>query len=134
MKSRTLIAAAVASLMAGTALANDNTGYERSGATFNTLDVNADGRISKTEASLDKKLGERFSQQDANSDGYIDAAEFITEGRESQKPESIPSSQSPQSSSPNSPGTSSKTDPNMPQGQQPSGNRERSSDTETPRQ
>ena len=56
MKPNTMIAIAVASLipLAGTALANE--GYDKdkgkAGASFDTLDTNRDGRISRAEAAV----------------------------------------------------------------------------------
>ena len=46
------------------------------GGTFDSFDVNKDGRISMPEASADPKLVENFSTADKNGDGYLDNAEY----------------------------------------------------------
>ena len=82
MKYRnTLIAAAVAALvpLASTALANDQDkmGHDKmakSGASFDALDTNRDGRISRAEASADANIS--FAQCDTNGDGYLDSTEY----------------------------------------------------------
>jgi len=77
----TLIAAAAAALvpLASTALANDQDkmGHDKmakSGASFDALDTNRDGRISRAEASADSKIS--FAQADTNGDGYLDNMEY----------------------------------------------------------
>src|SRR3954464_12648558 len=89
---------------------------------FDKLDNDRDGRLSKLEAASDSKL--TFSSVDTNGDGYIDRMEYMrhqASGNSDRK--AVPSSQSPESSSPNSPGASSKTDPNQAQGTQPASDR-----------
>jgi len=51
-------------------------GGEKSAATFEALDKNADQQISKTEAAADKKLSESFATADANGDGYLSKTEY----------------------------------------------------------
>ena len=72
----TLIAAAAAALVpiAGTALANEGQKSGHAGASFDALDKNGDGRLSRAEASVDSHIV--FAQADANGDGYIDNMEF----------------------------------------------------------
>lgn len=120
---KTLIAAAAVAMIpvAGTAVANEGAG--KSGATFDALDTNRDGRISKAEAAADANIV--FSSADANGDGYLDNAEFkkarkASEGSMPQKPQSNtdPSTE---------PAT---TDPAAPQDQ----SAPPPADTETPRQ
>jgi hypothetical protein len=76
--SHTLIAAAVAALIAGGASAGDQYGNKdkssKAGSTFSTLDTDRDGRISRTEASSDTTID--FATADANGDGYLSNAEF----------------------------------------------------------
>lgn len=73
--SNTLVAVAVAALipLAGTAIAGDKDKMA-AGASFDSLDTNRDGRISKSEAAADANL--MFSTADANADGYLDNSEF----------------------------------------------------------
>src|SRR3982750_2790536 len=102
MKHRkTLIAAAVASLVAlgGSALANDKS--HSSGTAFNSLDTNGDGRISKAEAAADSTI--MFSSADANGAGYLDKSEYKKamkssskdDGSMSPQPQSQPQSTTP---------------------------------------
>jgi Ca2+-binding EF-hand superfamily protein len=45
------------------------------GATFESLDVNNDGRISKAEAEVNANVKAQFSSYDINADGYIERSE-----------------------------------------------------------
>jgi Ca2+-binding EF-hand superfamily protein len=45
------------------------------GATFESLDVDGDGRISKTEADANATVKAQFSSYDVNGDGFIERAE-----------------------------------------------------------
>jgi hypothetical protein len=104
--SRTLIAVAIAAVLPLAAVAGDNKDKPAgSGATFDKLDANRDGRISQAEAAVDSKIV--FSTADANGDGYIDSAEWKASSKGSTSP-------TPQSE-PVSP-----TDPSMPQTTEPS--------------
>jgi hypothetical protein len=47
------------------------------GATFESLDTNGDGRISKTEAEANESVKSQFSHYDVNGDGYIERAEVV---------------------------------------------------------
>lgn len=133
----TLIAAAVAALvpLASTALANDQDkmGHDKmakSGASFDALDTNRDGRISRAEASADTQIS--FAQADTNGDGYLDNMEY-SQSQEMKSGESTPddsTSPQPQSDS---------TYPNDASGQQsepvsPQDSTTPPTDTETPRQ
>ena len=130
MKYRnTLIAAAVAALvpLAGTALAND-AHKSKAGASFDALDTNHDGRISRAEASADSKIV--FAQADANGDGYIDTMEFA----KAKKAGDASTSPEPQSRSPYPNDASGQpTEPVTPQDPTQSPTTP-PSDTETPRQ
>jgi|KBSSwiStaDraftv2_1062776.scaffolds.fasta_scaffold1555415_1 hypothetical protein len=98
----TLIAAAMAALVpiaGSTALAGDHDKM-KSGASFDALDTNRDGRISRAEASADSKIS--FAQADTNGDGYLDNMEYAkakkmksgdTSSEDSTSPQ--PQSQSP---------------------------------------
>jgi len=77
MNTKLLAAAAIAMIpLAGIAAEGDKSSPSPSGATFDTLDANKDGRISMPEASADPSLVESFSTADKNGDGYLDSAEF----------------------------------------------------------
>lgn len=43
---------------------------------FLQLDVDADGRLSKTEAQADARVAEKFEEADENRDGYLSVQEF----------------------------------------------------------
>jgi hypothetical protein len=45
------------------------------GATFESLDVNSDGKISKAEAAANENVNAQFSRYDQNGDGFIERAE-----------------------------------------------------------
>ena len=45
------------------------------GATFESLDTNSDGRISKAEAEANANVKAQFSSYDVNGDGYIERSE-----------------------------------------------------------
>jgi hypothetical protein len=45
------------------------------GATFESLDANSDGRISKDEAAANASVTEQFSSYDQNNDGFIEKDE-----------------------------------------------------------
>jgi hypothetical protein len=132
----TLIAAAVAALVpvAGTALANDQDKMTKSAATFDALDTNRDGRISRAEASADAHIS--FAQADSNGDGYLDNMEYSkarsmrsdeSTGDSSTPPQpqsqSYPNDASGQQTEPVTPTDPSSTEPTTPP-----------PDTETPRQ
>jgi len=48
------------------------------GATFESLDTDGDGRISKTEAAADPKVMQQFSMYDKNGNGYIEKSEVMS--------------------------------------------------------
>jgi hypothetical protein len=84
--SRTVIALAIAALIPmGAAVAGDKdkdkAGY---GASFDTLDVNRDGRVSQAEASADTTIV--FTSTDANGDGYLDKSEWKNRAKGENKP------------------------------------------------
>lgn len=130
----TLIAAAAAALvpLASTALANDNDKMGKSGASFDSLDTNRDGRISRAEAASDSKIS--FAQADSNGDGYLDNMEYSKARGMSSRDEnagdtapqsqsSYPNDASGQQTEPVNPTDPSTTEPTTPP-----------TDTETPRQ
>jgi len=53
------------------------------GATFESLDVDNDGRISKAEAEANANVKAQFSSYDLNADGYIERSE-VTNANNSQ--------------------------------------------------
>jgi len=48
------------------------------GATFESLDTNSDGRISKEEAAANENVQANFAHYDANGDGFIERAEVTS--------------------------------------------------------
>jgi Ca2+-binding EF-hand superfamily protein len=48
---------------------------QQGGATFESLDTDSDGRISKTEAEANANVKAHFSRYDVNGDGFIERAE-----------------------------------------------------------
>jgi len=48
---------------------------QQQGATFESLDTNSDGRISKQEASVNASVTEQFSRYDKNGNGFIEKEE-----------------------------------------------------------
>ncbi len=126
MKYRTLIAVAALVPLAGTALANEGYDKNKAGASFDTLDTNRDGRISRAEAAADSTIV--WSSADANGDGYLDTSEFkkAMKSKSSEAPTPQPqSSEMPNDAS----GQPSET---VPPGEPPSSTPP--TDTETPRQ
>jgi len=53
----------------------DPAAKQSGGTTFESLDVNSDGRISKDEAKASVHVTEQFASYDANGDGFIERAE-----------------------------------------------------------
>jgi Ca2+-binding EF-hand superfamily protein len=51
---------------------------QRQGATFESLDTDSDGRISKTEAAANQAVTEQFSRYDKNSNGFIEREEVTS--------------------------------------------------------
>jgi Ca2+-binding EF-hand superfamily protein len=82
--SRLMIAAGVAALLPFAAAvaqtppsppAEDTTQPAQQGATFESLDTNSDGKISKTEAAVNASVTEQFSRYDRNGNGFIEKEE-----------------------------------------------------------
>lgn len=48
---------------------------QQQGATFESLDANSDGKISKTEAAVNANVTAQFSTYDKNGDGFIQKEE-----------------------------------------------------------
>jgi Ca2+-binding EF-hand superfamily protein len=48
---------------------------QQQGTTFESLDANSDGRISKEEASANENVSAQFSKYDQNGDGFIERSE-----------------------------------------------------------
>jgi hypothetical protein len=92
--SRLLIAGAVAALLplAG-AVAQSTTpsqadppsppaqDSQQGGATFESLDKDGDGRISKAEAAANTNVSQQFSRYDKNGNGFIEKDEVTTTNR-----------------------------------------------------
>ena len=81
--SRLFIAGTVAALLhTGAALAQSPTPEQaepsqpaQQGATFESLDTDSDGRISKAEAAVNANVTAQFSSYDKNSNGFIEREE-----------------------------------------------------------
>jgi hypothetical protein len=81
--SRLLIAASVAALLplsgafaqSPTPPAEEPAQPAQQGATFESLDANSDGRISKDEAAVNASVTEQFSRYDKDGNGFIERAE-----------------------------------------------------------
>ena len=75
---------AIAALLAGCctlALADDRAEYQRRAAAadeaaFRSLDLNADGQLTKDEVRADLNFGVRFDDADVNRDGIVTADEM----------------------------------------------------------
>jgi Ca2+-binding EF-hand superfamily protein len=52
------------------------------GATFESLDTNSDGRISKTEAAANESVSAQFSKYDKDGNGYIERSEVNNANRD----------------------------------------------------
>jgi Ca2+-binding EF-hand superfamily protein len=48
---------------------------KQQGATFESLDADSDGRISKTEAAVNENVTAQFSRYDKNGNGFIEKEE-----------------------------------------------------------
>ena len=51
---------------------------QQKGATFESLDTDADGRISKTEAAANQNVLDQFSRYDKDGNGFIERAEVMS--------------------------------------------------------
>ena len=85
MKSMILMTAAA--LVAGTAFAG---GEAMATKSFESLDKNADGRITASESVVDKNLAANFATADANSDGAVSKEEH-SKWQAAAKPQAEPS-------------------------------------------
>ena len=75
-----LIAASALALAFGAYAADDN--KDRRAAAdpepgFNNLDVDNDGKLTRTEAAKDKSLAAKFKEADRNNDGTLTRAEYL---------------------------------------------------------
>jgi hypothetical protein len=59
------------------------------GASFESLDTNADGKISKAEAAANESVLSQFAGYDLNGDGFIERAE-VNRANEPQQPATPP--------------------------------------------
>jgi Ca2+-binding EF-hand superfamily protein len=80
--SRLIVAGAAALLPFAAAFAQtagptpaESPAKQSGGTTFESLDANSDGRISKDEAKASVHVTEQFASYDANGDGFIERAE-----------------------------------------------------------
>ena len=81
IRSKLIIAGAVAALPFTLALgqtppsATPTQEPPQQGATFESLDANGDGKISKEEAAANEGVSAQFSRYDVNGDGFIERDE-----------------------------------------------------------
>ena len=76
--SRLLIAGTLAALSTGAFAQSPPPAQppsEQQGATFESLDANSDGKISKTEAAVNQTVSAQFSRYDKDGNGFIEKAE-----------------------------------------------------------
>jgi len=59
---------------------------KKEAASFESLDKDTDGRISKTEAEANAKISQQFSMYDKNGDGYIDKEEAVSSNNSPSEP------------------------------------------------
>ena len=59
---------------------------QQQGATFESLDTNGDGRISKTEAESNASVSAQFSRYDRDGNGYIEKAEVTSTNQSTEQP------------------------------------------------
>ena len=85
--SRLLIAGSVAALLPLAAAMAQSPPADQSpppaqssqhGATFESLDTDGDGHISKTEAAANANVAAQFARYDKNGDGYIEKEEVMS--------------------------------------------------------
>ena len=69
--------------------ATQQTQPAQKGATFESLDTDSDGRISKTEAAANQNVLDQFSRYDKDGNGFIERAE-VTSTNQSSTPDSQP--------------------------------------------
>jgi hypothetical protein len=74
MRFRTLLLALLPALSLAETPPSNTTSFE-------SLDRNADRRISRTEAGFKKTLANRFAYVDKNGDGFIDSDEYAMSER-----------------------------------------------------
>jgi hypothetical protein len=67
-------ALAAAILLSAAALADDKESSAE--ATFKSLDVDADGRLTPAEVTPDKEMSSQFVALDANADGFLTVREY----------------------------------------------------------
>jgi hypothetical protein len=80
--SNLLFAGAAAALLSVAAIAqtppstpSEQPAQQSRGASFESLDTNSDGRISRAEAEANAGVKAQFSSYDVNGDGFIERAE-----------------------------------------------------------
>lgn len=74
MKYKWIVLAAVVPFITLPAFAGE--GMKKEHMSFQNLDADQDGMISKSEAESSKKLTEKWSKYDANKDNMLEEAEF----------------------------------------------------------
>ena len=54
---------------------------QQRGATFESLDTNGDGKISKAEAASNANVSQQFAKYDQNGDGFIEKSEVSSSNK-----------------------------------------------------
>jgi Ca2+-binding EF-hand superfamily protein len=82
MKSSSFVVAVAALLPIAAAIAQtpptEPAQPEQKGVTFESLDTDSDGRISKTEAAANAHVTAQFTRYDQNGDGFLEREEVIS--------------------------------------------------------
>jgi Ca2+-binding EF-hand superfamily protein len=76
MKYQVILACSALLATAAVAGDDDTRSKEGSADTFKTLDVDGDGKISKTEATANASIAGNFESLDSDSDGFVSKSEF----------------------------------------------------------
>jgi Ca2+-binding EF-hand superfamily protein len=79
--AKSVVAAAVLALACGGAYAADDNKEKENAAhkSFNDMDKNADGKLTREEAAGNKDLLRRWKSADKNNDGYLTRSEYLQE-------------------------------------------------------
>lgn len=74
-----MVAGTFLCMSAAPGIAGPTANLQATPASFANLDKNADNRISKTEAGMDRRLSNVFAYVDTNGDGFISRTEYLAQ-------------------------------------------------------